>query len=212
MGYHTIMERILMHICCAPDATVPVLRLRARGWEPVGFFYDPNIHPREEYELRLAQARKLAGIQQFELLEGPYEPDIWYAAAAPHKDEPEGGLRCRVCFGVVLDGAARKAAQLGIGIFTTTLLISPHKDVRVLEEVGRECGARHGVAFLPEAFRKQDGFRQSVHLSREYGLYRQNYCGCTYSRLESERWRAAHPQGSAWWRDPAPGAPSSRTG
>ena len=191
-----------MHICCAPDATVPVLRLRAKGFEPVGFFYDPNIHPQEEYKLRLAQARKLADIQQFELLEGPYEPDAWLAAAAPYKDEPEGGLRCRVCFGVVLDAAARKAAQLGIGAFTTTLLISPHKDVRVLEEAGRECGARYGVAFLPEAFRKQDGFRQSVHLSREYGLYRQNYCGCIYSKLESERWRAAHPQGSSWWRDP----------
>jgi len=136
--YDRVMERILMHICCAPDATVPVLRLRAKGYEPVGFFYDPNIHPQEEYELRLAQARKLADIQQFELLEGPYEPDVWYAAAAPYKDEPEGGLRCRVCFGVVLDAAARTAAQLGIGrLFTTTLLTQPTQ--------GRACPRGSGA-------------------------------------------------------------------
>jgi predicted adenine nucleotide alpha hydrolase (AANH) superfamily ATPase len=192
---------ILMHICCAPDATVPVLRLRAKGYEPVGFFYDPNIHPKEEYELRLDQARKLAVIENFELIVGPYELEHWLAAAREFWDEPEGGLRCPRCFGVLLDAAAHKAADLQIGVFTTTLLISPHKDVHVLEQVGHEKGALYGVRFLPEAFRKQDGFRESVHLSKEYGLYRQNYCGCIYSRIESEQWRAAHPNGSSWSRE-----------
>jgi hypothetical protein len=189
---------VLMHICCAPDATVPVPRLRAKGYEPVGFFYDPNIQPEAEYELRLEQARKLAFIDNFELLVGPYEPEHWLAATREFWDEPEGGLRCPRCFGVLLDAAARKAADLRIPVFTTTLLISPHKDVHMLEQVGREKGALYGVAFLAEAFRKKDGFRQSVNLSKEYGLYRQNYCGCIYSKMESEKWRAAHPQGSSW--------------
>jgi predicted adenine nucleotide alpha hydrolase (AANH) superfamily ATPase len=171
-----------MHICCAPDATVPVLRLRAKGYEPVGFFCDPNIHPKAEYELRLEQARKLAFIENFELIVGPYEPERWLAATREFWDEPEGGLRCPRCFGVLLDAAA-------------------HKDVHVLEQVGREKGALYGITFLPEAFRKQDGFRESVHLSKEYGLYRQNYCGCIYSRIESEKWRTAHPHGSSWSRE-----------
>lgn len=198
------MEQILMHICCAPDATVPVLRLRAKAYEPVGFFYDPNIHPKAEYELRLEQARKLAAIDHFELIEGAYEPERWLAATREFRDEPEGGLRCPRCFGVLLDVAARKAADLGISVFTTTLLISPHKDVRVLEQVGREKGALYGVEFLPEPFRKKDGFRESVSLSKQYSLYRQNYCGCIYSRVESEKWRAAHPQGSSWWHNEHP--------
>jgi len=192
------MEQVLMHICCAPDATVPVVRLRAKGYEPVGFFYDPNIHPKAEYELRLDQARKLAAIDGFELIEGPYDPQRWFAATREFWREPEGGRRCPVCFGVLLEVAARKAAELGIAVYTTTLLISPHKDVHILEQVGREKGALYGVAFLPEPFRKKDGFRESVLLSKEYGLYRQNYCGCVYSRIESEKWRAAHPQGSSW--------------
>lgn len=195
------MRAVLMHICCAPDATVPVLRLRAKEYEPIGFFYDPNIHPAAEYELRLEQARKLARIQGFQLIEGPYDPDRWLAATRDAADEPEGGRRCPVCFGILLDAAAHKAVDLHVDAFTTTLLISPHKDVHLLGEIGRTIGERYGIAFLPEAFRKQDGFRQSVHLSREYGLYRQNYCGCIYSRNESERWRAAHPHGSSWWRD-----------
>jgi predicted adenine nucleotide alpha hydrolase (AANH) superfamily ATPase len=192
------MEQVLMHICCAPDATVPVVRLRAKGYEPVGFFYDPNIHPKAEYELRLDQARKLAAIDGFELIEGPYDPQRWIAATREFWREPEGGRRCPVCFGVLLETAARKAGELGIAVYTTTLLISPHKDVHILEQVGREKGVLYGVSFLPEPFRKKDGFRESVLLSKEYGLYRQNYCGCVYSRIESEKWRAAHPQGSSW--------------
>jgi len=206
---HTARIPILMHICCAPDATVPVVRLRAKGYEPVGFFYDPNIQPKEEYELRLDQARKLACIENFELIVGPYEPEHWLAATREFWHEPEGGLRCPRCFGVLLDAAARKTADLQIAMFTTTLLISPHKDVHVLEQVGREKGGLYGVAFLAEAFRKKDGFRESVNLSKEYGLYRQNYCGCIYSRIESEEWRAAHPHGSSWSHDgqrPGPGS------
>ena len=192
---------VLMHICCAPDATVPVLRLRGKGYEPIGFFYDPNIHPQAEYELRLRQARKLARIQGFELLEGPYEPDHWLAATREFWKEPEGGLRCSRCFGVLLDMAARKAQELRFGFYTTTLFISPHKDVHVLEHIGREKGGLYGVTFLPEAFRKQDGFRQSVRLSKEYELYRQYYCGCIYSKLESDKWRAEHPNGTSWRRE-----------
>lgn len=203
------MEQILMHICCAPDATVPVVRLRAKGYEPVGFFYDPNIQPKAEYELRLDQARKLAAIDDFELIVGPYDPQRWLAATREFWQEPEGGRRCPVCYAFLLDAAARKAAELKIPVFTTTLLISPHKDVRMLEQVGREKGALYGVAFLPEPFRKKDGFRESVNLSKEYGLYRQNYCGCIYSRIESEKWRAAHPQGSTWSHG-KPGSDASR--
>jgi predicted adenine nucleotide alpha hydrolase (AANH) superfamily ATPase len=190
-----------MHICCAPDATVSVVRLRAKGYEPVGFFYDPNIQPKEEYELRLDQARKLAYIDNFELIIGSYEPERWLAVTREFWDEPEGGRRCPLCFGVLLEAAAHRAADLQIPVFTTTLLISPHKDVHALEQVGREKGALYGVTFLPEAFRKKDGFRESVNLSKEFGLYRQNYCGCIYSRIESEKWRAAHPHGSSWSRE-----------
>lgn len=203
LSLYTIDMKILMHICCAPDATVPVVRLRAQGYEPVGFFYDPNIQPEAEYRLRLEQARKLAAIDRFELIEGPYDPERWLTATEAFRDEPEGGRRCPVCFGVLLDAAARKAVELGIPCFTTTLLISPHKNVPVLTAVGNGIAARYGISFLAFPFRKRDGFKQSVLLSKEYGLYRQDYCGCIYSRNEAERWRAEHPQGSSWWKKPA---------
>src|SRR5450830_1418457 len=130
------MEQVLMHICCAPDATVPVLRLRAKGYEPVGFFYDPNIHPKEEYELRLDQARKLAVIENFELIVGPYEPERWLAAAREFCDEPEGGLRCP---------ARRRGAQGSRASDTGVHDNTPHQSPQGRPRAGAG-GAREGGA------------------------------------------------------------------
>ena len=146
---------MMLHICCAPDATVPMRELRAEGWEVSGFFYGSNIHPQEEYLRRLAALRTLRDCESVPVVEAPYLPRSWFDRMAGLMEEPEGGLRCTACFALQLEAAA-----LGVEV----------------------CG-RHGLDWEPRVWRKNDGFLRSLKLSREMGLYRQNYCGCLPSLL-----------------------------
>jgi len=171
----------LLHICCAPDATVPYVLL-SREYEVVGYFYGSNIHPVYEYRRRLAALYSLADRWGIPLIVGRYEPSAWLKKTAILRDEPEGGRRCRVCFFLQLRSAARVAVEKGISLFTTTLTISPHKDVSAINTIGNIVGTQYGISYLPYVFRKKDGFKKSVQLSRLLGLYRQNYCGCIFSR------------------------------
>lgn len=169
--------RVLLHACCGPCAAGAVERLE----RPVLFFYNPNVHPAEEYLRRLEAARELARRLGLELIEGPYEPERWWEAVRGLEGEPEGGRRCAVCFELRLRRTALLARQGGFEAFTTTLTVSPHKDARVIHAIGRRLAEEVGVRFLAEDFKKRDGFKRSCEISRAYGLYRQRYCGCALS-------------------------------
>jgi len=150
------------------------------------FFTNPNIYPRTEHDLRLEETRRYAAETGLGLLTDLNGETAWHAAVAPHSEEPEGGARCDACFAFRLDRTAARAAAEGFDAFTTTLSVSPHKRFAALEAAGRKAAEDHGVAFLAIDFKKKDGFRRSVQLSREYGLTRQDYCGCVYSLRERD--------------------------
>jgi predicted adenine nucleotide alpha hydrolase (AANH) superfamily ATPase len=180
--------RLLVHVCCAPDALY-VFGLLKDDYEVTGFFSNPNIHPRAEYDLRLAEARKVALAAGLSLLEDEYDPEAWLALTAKFKDEPEKGRRCDVCYASRLRRTAERAAREGFDAFATVMSLSPWKKAAVMNRIGRQFAARSKIAFLEADFKKKDGFKMSVDLSRAHGLYRQDYCGCVYS-LEAARKRA----------------------
>jgi len=179
---------LLLHVCCAPCASAVIERLQDH-FELVLYYYNPNIRPQAEhdrrYETLCALLRQMpAGTLGVRLLDARYDPAPFDAAAQGLEAEPEGGARCTGCFDIRLRQSARKAAELGIGWFTTTLTVSPHKNAALLNSLGGEVAKQQGVQFLPCDFKKQDGYKRSIALSAQYGLYRQDYCGCAYSRRE----------------------------
>lgn len=179
------MERILLHICCAPCASYSIEVLKSEG-EVTGVFINPNIQPLEEYEKRLETAREVAGKMGIDLIEETYLPESWNRAIQGFEDEPEGGRRCEICFKVRLEKVAGIAAEGGFDSITTTLTISPHKNAGVIHKIGEKAARKHGVKFRKDNFKKKDGFKLSVQRSREWGLYRQNYCGCPMSRRDKK--------------------------
>lgn len=172
--------RLLVHVCCAPDALY-VLGLLRDEYDVAGFFSNANIHPAAEYGKRLEEARKVAGLLGLPLVEDGYEPDRWLAATRKFRDEPEKGRRCDVCYALRLKRTAEEAAARGFDGFATVMSLSPWKKAAVINRIGRQFGKRHGLRFLEADFKKKDGFKKSVDLSRGQGLYRQDYCGCVYS-------------------------------
>ena len=173
--------RLLVHVCCAPDALY-VFGVLKDGYDVTGFFSNSNVQPREEYQLRLEEARKAARTAGVPLIEDDYEPEAWLAVTRKFKDEPEKGRRCDVCYATRLARTAEIAARRGFDAFTTVMSLSPWKKAAVMNRIGRQFAARHRLAFLEADFKKKDGFKKSVDLSRAHGLYRQDYCGCLYSR------------------------------
>lgn len=171
---------MLVHICCAPDALY-VLDLLGKEYNVSGFFYNPNIHPRKEYDRRLRETRKVASALGFELIEGPYDDNRWHALTTKFKNEPEKGRRCDVCYAVRLERTARKGVELGFDKYTTVMSLSPWKKADVMNRMGKMFGRRFRIDFLEANFKKKDGFKKSVELSKKHGLYRQDYCGCLYS-------------------------------
>jgi len=171
---------LLVHICCAPDAAYGVRALQDR-FDVTGFFYNPNIHPREEFRKRLLATLDLQEKAPFPMLAGNGGEAEWEAAARGMEDEPEGGRRCEACVRLRLRETARKAAELGMPAFGTVLTVSPKKDAAMVNRVGREEGERAGVRFAEADLKKGDGYLTSVRASKEMGLYRQRYCGCRYS-------------------------------
>jgi predicted adenine nucleotide alpha hydrolase (AANH) superfamily ATPase len=189
---------LLLHICCAPDATVPFRSLKAEAekWENdgvVGYFYGSNVHPESEYRRRVDALKFLSDREKIPVLLRPYDPEEWFAQTSPLANEPEGGARCAVCFALQLSAAAREAERLGKGSaprlrLCTTLTISPHKDVSLISRLGGKIAASRGLLWEDRIWRKKDGFLRSVRISAELGLYRQNYCGCIYSANKSKRY------------------------
>lgn len=173
--------RMFLHICCAPDATIPWPELIGEGFETVGYFYGANIHPREEYDLREHAVETLASHTKARVIIGPYDPETWFTAVRGLENEPERGARCAKCFEIQLFDAAKRAAEGGFTHLCTTLTISPHKDAKLINEIGARAAAAYGLTWLERIWRKKDGFKRSVAASKALGLYRQNYCGCKFS-------------------------------
>ena len=188
-------RRILLHACCGPCSTHCVRELRASGVEPVLFYSNSNIDTEEEFAKRLAALRAFAAAEGVEVVADAYDPASWERAVAGLEAEPEGGARCDRCFRHNLGRAAAKAAELGFEAFSTTLTVSPHKSSPRVFAAGREAAAESpgGPAFEARDFKKRDGFLDSVRLAKAYGLYRQDYCGCRFSRAA----RDARPRACA---------------
>jgi hypothetical protein len=182
-------EKLLVHACCGPCAT-QVIELLSRDYRVTAFFYNPNIQPEEEYLNRLAALETFCRIKDIELVSGSYDHQEWLELVAGLEDQPEGGTRCEVCFAMRLQKTALVAVEHGFKAFSTTLSISPHKDARVINSIGRETGIQHNIIFLQGDFKKDNGYRKSCELSRQYGLYRQKYCGCLFSKNSPQRSRS----------------------
>lgn len=170
---------ILLHICCGVCAAGAAQALLSEGHIVTGYFYNPNIHPQEEYRLRLETARRVAWLLAFPLEEGPYDTDSWHAAVRGLEHEPEGGRRCAACLRLRLQRACDAMPELHATAFTTTLTISPRKRAPEINLIGRETG---GESFLSRDFKKRDGFKHAMQSARSWGLYRQDYCGCLFGR------------------------------
>ena len=171
--------KLLLHCCCAPCA-VSVVEQLSVDYEITLFFYNPNIDSLEEYNKR---ADEMGKISSGKIIIHEYNSDDFNRIAEMYPDEPEGGVRCIECFKLRLSKTADMAESNGYDFFTTTLSVSPHKDAELINDIGCELTEDNNKsAFLCADFKKQDGFKRSVKLSKQYGLYRQNYCGCRFSR------------------------------
>ncbi|MBQ7152014.1 MAG: epoxyqueuosine reductase QueH [Synergistaceae bacterium] len=174
-------KNLLLHICCAPDASVPVPDLLAEGWKVRGFFYGSNIHPLDEYKKRLDALKILMRHTGIECEVLPYDQDEWLEKISGLENEPEGGRRCTKCFELQLEAGACAAKKLGCENFCTTLTISPHKNVNLINALGEDLSRKNNLVWQNRIWRKNNGFLRSVKASKELGLYRQNYCGCVFS-------------------------------
>ncbi len=181
--------RLFLHSCCAPCSSY-VLEYLSRYFEITVFFYNPNISPAEEYEKRVEEIRRMIGEMEFahpvELVEGEYDPQVFFQMAKGMEHIPEGGERCFGCYRLRMEEAARLAKEGNYDYFTTTLSISPLKNAQKINEIGEELAEIYQVSHLPSDFKKKNGYKRSIELSGEYELYRQDYCGCVFSKRERE--------------------------
>ncbi len=171
--------KVALHVCCGVCAAGAAEVLDGEGHQVLGFFYNPNIYPAEEYQKRLDVAIRVAKELNFPLEAGPYTPQEWLDLTGSLKDEPEGGRRCHVCYKLRLEKTHDHMSACGADAFTTTLTISPHKSAQIINGIGQDIG---GDKFLVRDFKKKDGFKRAVEMARKWELYRQDYCGCIYSK------------------------------
>ena len=181
---------LLLHSCCGPCSSY-VLEYLSRYFAITVFYYNPNIYPPEEYEHRVKEQQRFIAECTFDhpvqFVAGDYEPERFYDAVRTLEDCPEGGERCFVCYRLRFAEAAKLADELGCDYFTTTLSISPQKNAAKLNEIGEELAGITKARHLPSDFKKRGGYKRSVELSAEHGMYRQDYCGCVFSKRERER-------------------------
>lgn len=184
-------RRLLLHSCCAPCSSY-VLEYLTEYFDITVYYYNPNITSCDEYKKRIDEERRLIGLfktsRPVKFIAGEYEPERFYELARGREELAEGGARCFDCYRLRLDRTARYMSEhLGkYDYFATTLTLSPHKNAEKLNEIGFEVAAKYGVNYLPSDFKKREGYKRSIELSRIYGLYRQDYCGCEYSRRARE--------------------------
>lgn len=185
--------RLFLHSCCAPCSSY-VLEYLRQYFQITVFYYNPNISMEQEYQKRVKEQKRL--IESYnaqapkgkwypiEIMEGDYEPALFFEIAKGMEQCPEGGERCFACYELRLRKTAELAAEGKFDYFTTTLTISPLKNAKKLNEIGEKLEKEYGTKWLVSDFKKRDGYKRSIELSKEYGLYRQNYCGCVYSHRE----------------------------
>lgn len=195
-----IVPKLFLHACCAPCSSY-CLEYLAQYFEITVFYYNPNISPKQEYDKRVIelelfierQEELLKGLEKkylISFIEGTYEPERFYKLTKGMEEMPEGGERCFACYQLRLQEAAKEAVKGNYDYYTTTLSISPHKNAQKLNEIGEQMGKHYGIAYLPSDFKKKNGYYRSCELSKEFGLYRQDYCGCIFSKRESEQRKA----------------------
>ncbi|MBO5254109.1 MAG: epoxyqueuosine reductase QueH [Clostridia bacterium] len=186
---------LLLHACCAPCSSAVLEQLTERFAVSV-LYYNPNISPRSEFEKREAELerliREMPAARDAKMIRADYDPTEFYTAVRGLEDIPEGGERCFVCYRLRLEAAAKYAAEHGFDYFTSTLSISPLKNAAKLNEIGEELAEKYGVPHLPSDFKKKDGYKRSIVLSKEYDLYRQDFCGCVFSKREREMKDGSH--------------------
>ncbi|GHU62427.1 hypothetical protein FACS189418_3780 [Clostridia bacterium] len=179
--------KLLLHSCCAPCSSYCIEYL-SQYFELTIFFYNPNIHPKAEYEKRLSWQNylleELPAAKNITLIAGEYIPETFFTKIKGWETEKEGGKRCEVCYSMRLEESA-KTAKVGLfDYFSTVLTISPHKNAQTINILGEEIGKKYGIKFLTADFKKNNGYLQSLNLCKTYNLYRQNYCGCTFSQVD----------------------------
>ena len=175
------MEKIILHACCAPCASYPIKKLISDNFEPVVFFYNPNIFPFKEYEIRKNELSLYCQKNNIDFFEEKYDIKFFYNSIKGFEQEPEKGKRCAICFNLRLKKTAEFALKNNIKYFTTTLSVSPHKDFNTILEQGKIVESQIGVKFLEYNFKKQDGFKISRQIAKENNMYFQQYCGCQFS-------------------------------
>lgn len=190
--------RLLLHSCCAPCSSA-VLEALNRYFDIDIFYYNPNISPRSEFDRRVEELKRLVAAlpheNEMNVIVGDYDAEAFMAMCKGHEADTEGGARCELCFKMRLGAAARKARELHSDCFTTTLTISPLKDAQLLNAIGQALSEEAGVPWLPSDFKKKNGYKRSCELSKEYDLYRQDYCGCVFSKMERDRRKATEGDG-----------------
>ncbi len=175
---------LYLHSCCAPCSSY-VLEYLSEYFRITVFYYNPNIYPREEYWKRVEEQQRLIAQMPLkhpvQFAEGEFDDRRFYESVRGMEKEPEGGVRCEQCFRLRLSETVKKAKEAGADYFATTLTISPLKNAPLINQIGEELAAEYGVPWLPSDFKKKNGYKRSTELSTEYGLYRQDYCGCVFS-------------------------------
>ena len=174
-------KKILLHACCGICSSYPISLLQDMGYCVVVYFYNPNIFPDSEYQKRLKAEKTLCNHFGCELIVGDYETEAYYEYVKGLENEPEKGRRCDKCFEMRLIKTAQKAKELKIEEFTTSIVISPHKNYEKISKIGEQIGTKYNLKYLSINFRKQDGFLKTNQISKSLNLYRQNYCGCKFS-------------------------------
>ena len=183
-------KTLLLHACCAPCSSY-VLEYLTQYFDISILYYNPNISPYSEYEKRISELKRLTKEMplsgRIDLIDGKYDPESFFDMTKGMEDLPEGGERCFKCYRLRMEEAAKVALNGGFDYFTTTLSISPHKNAEMINKIGQELETECGIKYLYADFKKRDGYKRSIQLSREYGLYRQDYCGCIYSKAAAEK-------------------------
>jgi len=174
-------KKILLHVCCAPCSPY-VADLLSKDYEVTLFFYNPNIQPESEYKLRLEEIKRFAEENNLNLITGNYELNKWSDYIKGLENEPERGKRCDQCFKLRIETSFKKAEEQSIPYLTTTLTVSPHKKANTINRIGQELSESYNVKFLAENFKKSEGFKKTNLMGKKYNFYRQNYCGCLFSR------------------------------
>lgn len=189
-----VRPKLLLHSCCAPCSSY-VLEYLNDYFDITVLYYNPNISPKEEYEKRKAEQIRFIHERfsndntnnKVSFMDCDYESEKYAKIAKSLEKEPEGGMRCVECFRLRLDKTAELAKLYGFDYFVTTLSISPLKNAQLINRIGSEISEKYGVSYLPSDFKKREGYKRSIELSKKYGLYRQNFCGCVYSKIQADK-------------------------